>query len=81
MAGGEEAYRRIKIAGMISFIPVVLVAGPLSGYLIGAYLEKKFALSSTVLFISIIIGFIASITEAVRIIRLVLRIDTKSKNG
>ena len=81
MAQKEDLYKRIKIAGMISFIPMVLAAGPLGGYIIGTYIKNKFNLSSVVLYISIGIGFIASITEAVRIIRLVLKVDTKAKNG
>lgn len=73
----EEFYKRIKIAGMISFIPLMLAAGPFIGYLAGDYLGKKSGLAY-VIFICIGIGFLVSITEVIRIIRLVTKINKKS---
>jgi len=78
MAKKEEFYKGIKVAGMVSFIPIVLAAGPLSGFLFGDYLTKTFRLPSYILYISIIIGFIASIRETVRIIKVVVKISGKS---
>lgn len=74
----QEFYKRIKIAGIISFIPVILATGPLSGYFAGYYLEKRFGLGPYVSFVTIGIGVIISIAEVVRVIRLVSRIDRKS---
>jgi len=71
----DDLYKRIKIAGIISFIPVILVAGPLSGYFLGAYLEQTFGLAWYVSFITITIGFVASIREVIRAIKLVSKID------
>lgn len=76
MAGGEF-YKRLKIAGMISFIPVVLAAGPLAGYFAGSYLEKKFGLGPFVSFFAIGLGSVASAIEVVKIIRRVVRIDAR----
>lgn len=73
----EEFYKRIKIAGMVSFIPAILVAGPLSGYFIGDYLKEKFGMASFVPLVCIAIGFAVSIKEVIRIIRLVTKIDKK----
>ena len=75
----DELYKRIKIAAMISFIPIVLVAGPLSGFFLGEFLQKKFNLSTYSLFISITIGFIVSIRETVRILRLVAKMESRSR--
>ena len=72
-----EIYRWVKIVGMVSFIPVILAAGPLTGYFAGEYLEKKLSVGPFVVFISIGIGSMASIVEVVRIIRLVLKIEKK----
>jgi len=74
----EEFYKWVRIAGMVSFIPAILVAGPLSGYFIGGYLEKKFHLPYFVFLICIGVGFAVSIKEVVRIIILVTKIDKKS---
>jgi len=73
----EETYRRIKIAGMLFFAAFVLASGPIAGYLIGAYLKDKFALSASILSISIIAGILVSALEAARIIRLVIMSDKR----
>ncbi|MFA6079202.1 MAG: AtpZ/AtpI family protein [Candidatus Omnitrophota bacterium] len=69
----KEIYNRIKIAGLLSFIPIVLAAGPLGGYVLGDFLEKKFSLPSYTHIICIGIGFIGSIRETIRIIGIALR--------
>ncbi len=74
----NDIYKRIKIAGMISFIPAVLVGSIFSGYLAGSYLEKRFGLASFVTLIGIGVGLLVAVYEAVRIIRKVLSIDSKS---
>jgi len=73
----DEFYKRVKIAGMLSFIPFVLAAGPFAGYLLGEYLQKRFALASYVSSVTISIGLITGIIETIRIIRLVYRIENK----
>ena len=73
----EDLYKGIKIVGFITFIPIVLAAGPLSGYFVGTFLQKKFNLSSYVVFVGIAFGFIAGIMELVRILRIVIRMDKK----
>jgi len=76
MAGARnELYRRIKIAGMIAYIPIMLAASPLAGFFAGDYLQKKFNLPFYFLIICIAIGIVVGIRESVRIIRQVLRID------
>jgi F0F1-type ATP synthase assembly protein I len=73
----EKFYKSVKIVGLISFIPMILVAGPLAGLLAAEILEKKFGSNSVVLFVCITIGFITSISEVIRIIRRVVKIDNK----
>ena len=71
----DDIYKLIRITGMISFIPIILAAGPLSGYVAGDYLEKRFSLSPYVILICIGLGSIASIIEVVKIIKRVLQIN------
>ena len=73
----DEFYKWIKLAGMLSYIPFVLVTGPLSGYWIGEYLIKRWHLSRGVLFFVVLMGTFVSIQEVIRIIRLVSNIDKK----
>jgi len=77
----NEFYRATKIAGMLLFIPLILVSGPLSGYFIGDYLVKKVHLPAFVLFICIVIGFVAAFAEMIRIIKMALRVESKSGHG
>jgi hypothetical protein len=74
----KEFYKRIKIAGMVSFIPIILVTGPLAGYFIADFLGKKFGLAAYASLICIGIGLIVSIREVVRIIRMIYKIDKGS---
>lgn len=77
MADKEELYKRIKIAGMISYIPIMLAAGPLAGFFLGDYLQEKFSLPFYFVIICAGAGIVLGIRESVRIIRLVLKIDKK----
>ena len=77
MANKEELYKRIKIAGMISYIPIMLAAGPLAGFFTGDYLQKKFNLPFYFMVFCILTGVAIGIRESVRIIRLVLKIESK----
>ncbi len=70
-----EFYKWIKIAGMISFIPVVLAAGIFSGYFVGEFLIRKTGVPAFILPLCIIIGTLASVIEVARIIRLVIKAE------
>ena len=70
-----KAYKWIKIGGLLSFIPIVMATGPLGGYFLADYLEKKFGFPDFTSIICITVGFIASIRETIRIIRLALKAD------
>jgi len=77
MANKNEIYKRIKISGILSFIPLILAAGALGGYFIGDYLEKKFNLAPFIAILCSAIGSAAAILETVRIIKLALKIEKK----
>jgi len=70
----RDVYEWVRTAGLCAVIPVVLAGGPLGGYLIGDLLIKKFGLPGYTDVICVIIGFIAGISETVRIIRIALKI-------
>ncbi len=75
MKNKNDLYRFIKIAGFISFIPIVMVSGPLAGYILGDFLNKKLKWPAWIILILISLGFISSIIETVRIIKLVTKLD------
>lgn len=72
----KELYKRIKIAGILSFIPFVLLGGAFLGYICGDYLDKKIVSAPFIVFpISIAIGMLASVIEVIRIIKLAVKIS------
>ena len=73
----QKLYKWIKIGGLLSFLPFVMAAGPLGGYLIGDFLQKKFGLGPVAMAVCIILGFLGSAVETVRVIRLALRAEEK----
>ena len=78
MTKKEEAYKRVKIAGLLIFIPLVLAISPLAGFLTAQYLREKFHLGNYIIFILVGLGFLAGVRETVRIIKLAIKIEKKS---
>jgi len=68
-----DLYKWIRIGGLLSFLPFVLAAGPIAGFFLGSYLEHRFNLPAYVSIVLITIGFIASLKEAIRIVKIALR--------
>ncbi len=68
-----KVFRRIRVAGLLSLIPIVLAAGPLAGYAAGYYLVKLFNFPHYTLIVCAIIGLIAAAQETLMIIRAALR--------
>ncbi len=73
----RDLYRWIKIAGILSFIPFILAAGPLAGFFAAGFLETRFGLPQYTTIILVTIGLIGSARETVRIIKIALRSEEK----
>jgi len=73
----EDFYKGVKTVGFVSFIPFILAAGPLTGYFIGTFLQEKFNLSSWVVLLSVVFGFLVAITEIIKILKAVARVSKK----
>ena len=71
----QEIYKWIRLGGLLSFIPFILAAGPIAGYLAGEYLIKRFGLPQYIPYIFAAVGFAASARETVRIIRIAIKTD------
>ena len=72
-----NTYKWVRIGGLLSFIPVILATGPMAGYFLADYLKAKFGFPSYTYAICVVIGFIASVRETIRIIKLALRTEKK----
>ena len=73
----EDLYKGIKIVGFVTFIPFILAAGPLSGYFVGTFLQKKFNLSSYCVIWGVVLGFLVAITEIVKILKAIAKVNKK----
>ena len=71
----KPVWKLTEIAGLAVSIPFMIIAGPLVGYFIGRYLRGKFGMHRYVMYIFIIIGFIASFYNTVVIIKMMLKIN------
>jgi len=74
MADKTEIYKRIKITGMLSLIPLILACSLFGGYFLGSYLQAKFELPFQTVFICIMMGLLAAVIEIVKIIKTAIRL-------
>ena len=66
--GEENKYRLFRHVGLLTTIPVVLLSGPVVGYLIGDYLDKRWGTEPWLMIFFLIIGFIASVRQTIAVI-------------
>lgn len=79
MAESADFYRLIKMFGVITLIPLVLLAGSLTGYWVGEFLMEKFNFGAPALMISLALGLLSGILEAIRLIRFLIKIDKQKR--
>jgi len=68
-SNSKEFYKLIKQVGTLTLIPSLMVTGPLAGFFLGKWLDKKFGMSPGFMYVWIAIGFLASARESYRIIK------------
>ena len=69
----KKFYKQVKVIGLMSIVPFVLAAGPLTGYVAADYLKTKFGAPPWVYFVVIFSGFAAGMTETIRLIKEAMR--------
>lgn len=79
MPNKEEFYNWVRIAGLVSLIPFVLISGPIGGYILGDFLEKSFHTKIDLVLIFTLIGLVAGLFETFRIIRVMVKLGNKQK--
>ncbi len=65
----DESPNKAKVVGVFMTLPFVLGVPPLVGWLIGSWLDKLANTSPYLMFLFILLGFIAAFKETVRIIK------------
>jgi len=74
-----EFYKLTKIWGLLTFVPVVLAAGPLAGYFLGEYLEKKIGFAPYLSLVFMGFGFYTSVREIIKILKIIHKDDRDSR--
>lgn len=77
MATKEDIYKYIKIGGLASFIPFVLITGPVIGYIAGSYLKDSFRLGDAAVVAATSAGLVFSIVETLKILKRLTRMGLK----
>lgn len=65
----EKTGRWLRPIGLLTAIPFVLLFGPLIGYFIGDWLDKRFGTEPWLMTIFIVMGFVAAGREVWGLIR------------
>ena len=73
----DNIYTKLKQVGLLTTIPIMLAAGPIAGYFVGDFLDKKFKSSPIFVAILAVLGFIAGARESIRILKLAAGEDRK----
>jgi F0F1-type ATP synthase assembly protein I len=73
----ENFYKQIKVIGLVTYIPLLLAVGPLSGYFVGSFLQQKFNLGKYCVLISVVLGFIVAFSEVIKIIKVIAGVNKK----
>ncbi|MEW5701444.1 MAG: AtpZ/AtpI family protein [Candidatus Zixiibacteriota bacterium] len=56
----ERAGRSMRPVGLLTAIPFVLLVGPLIGYFVGDWLDRKWGTSPYLMVLLIVLGFVAA---------------------
>jgi ATP synthase protein I len=70
-------YSQVKQIGALTAVPIILVAGPLAGYFFGDWIDRKFGSSPWGIVVFLVLGFVASGREIFRLLKQVLKEDSK----
>ncbi len=66
---GRNLQRLLRQVGILTVIPLLLVAGPLLGYTLGRFVDAKLESAPWGLIVGILLGFVASVRETASLIR------------
>jgi ATP synthase protein I len=78
MAERKDSYfLQVKQIGILTSIPIILVLGPLVGYFVGDWVDRRFQWYPWATIVFLVLGFVAAGREIVRLLKQVLKEDSK----
>jgi ATP synthase protein I len=66
---GNNRYKAVRQAGLLTTIPVLLTVAPLIGFFIGRYLDGKLHTEPWLTIIFLVLGFVAAARQIASIIK------------
>lgn len=80
MAEKKDAfYTQVKQLGVLTTIPIILLAGPAIGFFLGNWIDRKFLIYPWVTILFVALGFMASGREITRLLKQITK-ENESKN-
>ena len=80
MENKDKFYSNLRQAGIYTVIPLILAVGPIIGYFIGNFLDKKLHTSPYLMMLFILFGFIAAGKEVYNLTKRAMQeIDNENK--
>lgn len=67
--GKDDHLKYLRVIAEVTGIPFVLLGGPIVGFLIGSFLDRKLNSGRLFLIIFIALGFAAAVKETVQVIK------------
>ncbi len=81
MTGKKNAfYSQVKQLGVLTTIPIILLVGPIIGFFLGGWIDRKTHIYPWFTIIFIFLGFAAAGKEIVRLLKQVLKEDQTTQN-
>jgi ATP synthase protein I len=77
----EKTGRWLRPIGILTAIPFVLMFGPLIGYFVGDWLDKKFDTAPWLMTLFVVLGFVAAGREVWALIKRASRETDDDKNA
>jgi len=62
-----KKWKEFRRAGYLAVIPILLAVGPVLGWFLGDFLDKKLGTGSWLTYIGILVGFVAAGMEVYRL--------------
>ncbi len=72
-------YSQVKQLGLLTVIPILLLAGPAVGFMMGGWLDRKFHIYPWMTILFLILGFIAAGREITRLLKQILKEENKTQ--
>lgn len=74
----KDSIKALKIAGILSLVPLILAAGVFVGYAAGNILVKRIGMPHFISELCVGVGIVISIMEVFKIIKYVVKIDKET---